>query len=58
MLARAAAQLGLSVYSAGASTSAAAASSVGCLRCYHKNVVEHYEKPRNVGSFDKNDPNV
>lgn len=21
-------------------------------------VVDHYEKPRNVGSFDKNDPNV
>ncbi len=21
-------------------------------------VVEHYEKPRNVGSFDKSDPNV
>eukprot|EP00882_Tetradesmus_deserticola_P002753 GHRQ01002926.1.p1 GENE.GHRQ01002926.1~~GHRQ01002926.1.p1 ORF type:complete len:156 (+),score=63.85 GHRQ01002926.1:245-712(+) len=33
----------------------------GCLsasRLYHKNVVEHYERPRNVGSFDKNDPNV
>eukprot|EP00884_Botryococcus_braunii_P021266 jgi/Botrbrau1/7823/Bobra.9_2s0004.1 len=28
------------------------------LRMYHKNVVDHYEKPRNVGSFDKNDPNV
>lgn len=27
-------------------------------RFYHKNVVDHYEKPRNVGSFDKNDPNV
>jgi Fe-S cluster assembly scaffold IscU len=27
-------------------------------RDYHKNVVEHYEKPRNVGSFDKNDPSV
>jgi hypothetical protein len=25
---------------------------------YHKAVVDHYEKPRNVGSFDKNDPNV
>jgi len=25
---------------------------------YHKNVVDHYEKPRNVGSFDKADPNV
>jgi NifU-like protein involved in Fe-S cluster formation len=27
-------------------------------RCYHKNVVEHYENPRNVGAFDKSDPNV
>eukprot|EP00798_Chlamydomonas_sp_ICE-L_P018654 gene18654-25171_t len=27
-------------------------------RSYHKNVVEHYENPRNVGSFSKNDPNV
>eukprot|EP00242_Pyramimonas_sp_CCMP2087_P015757 CAMPEP_0198209084 /NCGR_PEP_ID=MMETSP1445-20131203/12397_1 /TAXON_ID=36898 /ORGANISM="Pyramimonas sp., Strain CCMP2087" /LENGTH=171 /DNA_ID=CAMNT_0043882719 /DNA_START=123 /DNA_END=638 /DNA_ORIENTATION=+ len=27
-------------------------------RSYHESVVEHYEKPYNVGSFDKNDPNV
>ncbi|GAX73632.1 hypothetical protein CEUSTIGMA_g1083.t1 [Chlamydomonas eustigma] len=27
-------------------------------RCYHKNVVEHYENPRNVGAFDKSDPTV
>ncbi|EIE25127.1 Fe-S scaffold protein 1 [Coccomyxa subellipsoidea C-169] len=27
-------------------------------RLYHKNVVDHYEKPRNVGSFDKTDPSV
>lgn len=27
-------------------------------RKYHKNVVEHYEHPRNVGSFDKSDPSV
>jgi len=27
-------------------------------RSYHENVVNHYEKPHNVGSFDKNDPNV
>ncbi|KAL4858498.1 Iron-sulfur cluster assembly protein 1 [Chlorella vulgaris] len=27
-------------------------------RSYHKNVVDHYDKPRNVGSFDKTDPNV
>ncbi|MEW5318019.1 MAG: hypothetical protein WDW38_009273 [Sanguina aurantia] len=28
------------------------------LRSYHKNVVEHYENPRNVGSFNKTDPDV
>ncbi|KAI3858246.1 hypothetical protein MKX03_001047 [Papaver bracteatum] len=28
------------------------------VRSYHEIVVEHYENPRNVGSFDKNDPNV
>ncbi|KAK9862388.1 hypothetical protein WJX84_007583 [Apatococcus fuscideae] len=27
-------------------------------RPYHKNVVDHYENPRNVGSFGKNDANV
>jgi len=25
---------------------------------YSEKVLEHYESPRNVGSFDKNDPNV
>ncbi|MBS83092.1 MAG: Fe-S cluster assembly scaffold IscU [Gammaproteobacteria bacterium] len=25
---------------------------------YSKKVLDHYEKPRNVGSFDKNDENV
>ncbi|KAL1229968.1 Iron-sulfur cluster assembly enzyme ISCU [Trichinella pseudospiralis] len=25
---------------------------------YHKNVLDHYENPRNVGSLDKSDPNV
>ncbi|VDN04033.1 unnamed protein product [Thelazia callipaeda] len=25
---------------------------------YHKNVIDHYEQPRNVGALDKNDPNV
>lgn len=27
-------------------------------RSYHENIVEHYENPRNVGSFDKNDDMV
>lgn len=27
-------------------------------RGYHERVVDHYNNPRNVGSFDKNDPNV
>jgi len=38
------------------------ASSSGSLfasvRTYHENVVDHYEKPRNVGSFKKDDPDV
>ena len=25
---------------------------------YHSNVIEHYENPRNVGSLDKNNPQV
>lgn len=25
---------------------------------YHKNVIDHYENPRNVGSLDKNDASV
>lgn len=28
------------------------------VRLYHENIVEHYENPRNVGSFDKNDESV
>ncbi|KAF8086440.1 hypothetical protein N665_0625s0005 [Sinapis alba] len=32
--------------------------SVVVARQYHENVVDHYENPRNVGSFDKSDPNV
>jgi len=27
-------------------------------RGYHERVIDHYERPRNVGSFDKKDPNV
>lgn len=28
------------------------------VRGYHERVVDHYDNPRNVGSFDKNDPTV
>ncbi|EJT97654.1 hypothetical protein DACRYDRAFT_25018 [Dacryopinax primogenitus] len=27
-------------------------------RAYHEKVINHYESPRNVGSLNKNDPNV
>jgi Fe-S cluster assembly scaffold IscU len=27
-------------------------------KLYHEKVIDHYEKPRNVGSFDKNDKTV
>ncbi|WCJ36812.1 Iron-sulfur cluster assembly scaffold protein IscU [Euphorbia peplus] len=28
------------------------------VRLYHEKVIEHFNNPRNVGSFDKNDPTV
>ena len=31
---------------------------LGKFRFYHKNVIDHFENPRNTGTFDKNDPNV
>ncbi|KAJ4768887.1 Iron-sulfur cluster assembly protein [Rhynchospora pubera] len=31
---------------------------VGAARRYHERVVDHYNNPRNVGSFDKEDPTV
>lgn len=37
---------------------AVAAACTQACRAYHKNVVEHYEKPRNVGSFNKADADV
>lgn len=35
-----------------------AAAGGGLQRMYHERVVDHYNNPRNVGAFDKNDPNV
>jgi len=29
-----------------------------CVSHYHKNVIDHYENPRNVGTMNKNDENV
>eukprot|EP00887_Chlorella_sp_A99_P001945 scaffold18.g1945.t1 len=56
MLARVARSL-LGQASVSATTGGLRAAALGA-RGYHENVVDHYEKPRNVGSFDKNDPNV
>jgi NifU-like protein involved in Fe-S cluster formation len=32
--------------------------SASVVRNYHEKVLDHYEKPRNVGSLDKNDSSV
>ncbi|GER27081.1 iron sulfur cluster assembly protein 1, partial [Striga asiatica] len=40
------------------STADGGAAAAAMWRMYHERVVDHYENPRNVGSFDKNDPNV
>lgn len=33
-------------------------SSTPLARCYHENILDHYENPRNVGSLDKKSKNV
>ncbi|XP_066306726.1 iron-sulfur cluster assembly protein 1-like [Miscanthus floridulus] len=48
-------RLGLGAGAAGEAGPAAAAAGV---RAYHERVVDHYNNPRNVGSFDNEDPNV
>ncbi|XP_020595763.1 iron-sulfur cluster assembly protein 1-like [Phalaenopsis equestris] len=45
--------IGLGVFRSPPATPAIAA-----VRNYHERVVDHYNNPRNVGSFDKNDPTV
>lgn len=31
---------------------------IASIKAYHEKVIDHYEKPRNVGSMDKNDKKV
>ncbi|CAO1945423.1 unnamed protein product [Urochloa humidicola] len=45
-------------FGAGGEAGPAAAPAVAGVRAYHERVVDHYNNPRNVGSFDKDDPNV
>ncbi|MQM11541.1 hypothetical protein Taro_044443 [Colocasia esculenta] len=49
--------LALGSHSPAAHGAAAVAAGAG-RRGYHERVVDHYNNPRNVGSFDKNDPAV
>ena len=42
----------------GAAERAAPGLAAAGARAYHERVVDHYNNPRNVGSFDKEDPNV
>ncbi|KAM7273258.1 hypothetical protein ACFE04_027922 [Oxalis oulophora] len=41
-----------------AASSSPVVSRPAAIRLYHENVIDHYNNPRNVGSFDKNDPTV
>jgi len=50
--------LSLTRRTAGRTLAARFAGAAGPRRFYHDNIVEHYENPRNVGSFDKNDASV
>ncbi|KAF3334727.1 Iron-sulfur cluster assembly protein 1 [Carex littledalei] len=40
------------------SAASPASAAVTTARRYHERVVDHYDNPRNVGSFDKDDPTV
>jgi Fe-S cluster assembly scaffold IscU len=39
-------------------TTAARLAFANTARFYHEKVIDHYERPRNVGSLPRNDPNV
>ncbi|CAI0398612.1 unnamed protein product [Linum tenue] len=43
---------------AAAASSSSSSSRPVATRFYHENVIDHFNNPRNVGSFDKNDPAV
>ncbi|KAJ0971692.1 hypothetical protein J5N97_019651 [Dioscorea zingiberensis] len=45
-------------FAGGAPSPRPVAASAAATRWYHERVVDHYNNPRNVGSFDKNDPTV
>ncbi|KAK9066475.1 hypothetical protein SSX86_013797 [Deinandra increscens subsp. villosa] len=40
------------------SSTARSSAAPASIRFYHERVVDHYNNPRNVGAFDKNDPTV
>ncbi|CAL1367539.1 unnamed protein product [Linum trigynum] len=42
----------------GRAAASASSSRPVATRFYHENVIDHFNNPRNVGSFDKNDPAV
>ena len=50
--------LGLGHRAPAPAAAAGGAAAAMAARWYHERVVDHYNNPRNVGSFDKNDPTV
>jgi len=58
MIARSALKRSLGAFSAATRASRAAPAAFSQARMYHKNVIDHYENPRNVGAMDKNAKDV